>query len=308
MAAVTDHLRAFVHGVRDSVVADRTVAVRGAGTRMLLDHERSGRSADDVVTAPVGILDFQPDEMIVRCGAGTRLDDLRALLDQASQTLNVSGHGSIGGALARGWDDVHRLGRGRLRDVVLEMLVVDHRGRLLRLGGPTVKNVTGFDLARVQVGALGTLGFLGEVTLRTRPRPLASQWIVIDDVDRSRLAHLQRTLYRPTSLLWNGSRLWVHLEGHPRDIDETILAVSASEAEPPSLPPHRWSMPPSDGVTIPLEPGDVLEVGVGLLHRRQPAPVRPVPALAIHRRLDDEFNPDGRLNPQVVPFGSRAGS
>lgn len=308
MALVAEHLRPLVDGVRDAVTVHRTVAVQGAGTRALLDHERSGRTADDVVTAPAGILDFQPDEMIVRCGAGTRLADLRAALDQASQSLNVAGTGSIGGALARGWDDVHRLGRGRLRDVVLEILMVDHRGRLLRLGGPTVKNVTGFDLARIQVGALGTLGFLGEVTLRTRPRPLTSRWIVIDDVDRTRLDRLQRAIYRPTSLLWNGSRLWVHLEGHPRDIDETMSSFAAVEAEPPNVPPHRWSMTPSECTGTPLEPDDIVEVGVGLVHRHRPAPLRRIPALAIHRRLDDEFNPGGRLNPQIVPFGSRSES
>ena len=307
MATVPSHLRDLVDAVRRSVEADRTVAIHGLSTRMVLDHERSGRDPDDVVRAPSGVFDFQPDEMIVRCGAGTRLDDLRDVLAEQGQMVNIDGSGSVGGALARGWSDVHRLGRGPIRDVVLEALVVDHRGRLVRAGGPTVKNVTGFDLVRVLVGALGTLGFFGEVTLRTRPRPIASRWYVIDDVDRARLLELQRGLFRPTSLLWNGSRLWVHLDGHPGDLDEAVTSIGASPSEPPSVPPYRWSMSPNEALTRIDTDGDIVEVGVGVVHRRVPEPPRPIPALAVHRRLDVEFNPRHTLNPHIVRFGDRNG-
>ena len=314
MAVVASHLVELVDAVRHSTETDRTVSIRGLSTRVVLDHELTGRDPDDIVHAPSGVLDFQPDEMIVRCGAGTRLDDLRAVLAEQGQTVNVAGSGTVGGALARGWSDVHRLGRGPIRDVVLEALVVNHRGRLVRAGGPTVKNVTGFDLVRVLVGSLGSLGFFGEVTLRTRPRPLESRWYVIDGVDRERLIDLQRRLFRPTSLLWNGSHLWVHLDGHPRDLDEVMEPLGAARSDPPSLPPYRWSMTPTEALSRIANVGDasvgdasVVEVGVGVVHRHLPEPPHPVPALEIHRRLDAEFNPRHSLNPHIVRFGDRNG-
>lgn len=307
MATIPPHLRDLADAVRHSVESDRSVSIRGLSTRVVFDHELSGRDPDVVVQAPSGVLDFQPDEMIVRCGAGTRLDDLRAVLAERGQMVNIGGAGTVGGALARGWSDVHRLGRGPLRDVLLEALVVDHRGRLVRAGGPTVKNVTGFDLLRVMVGALGTLGFFGEVTLRTRPRPLESRWYVIDAVDRSRLLELQSRLFRPTSLLWNGSRLWVHLDGHPQDLDEAMEPLHATSSDPPSLPPYRWSMAPSGALARADTAGDVVEVGIGVVHRHVPAPARSIPAVEIHRRLDAEFNPRRSLNPHITRFGDRDG-
>lgn len=307
MAAVSPHLGELVDAVRHSVEHDRTVSIRGLSTRVVLDHELTGRRPDDIVHAPSGVLDFQPDEMIVRCGAGTPLDDLRAVLAERGQTVNIAGSGTVGGALARGWSDVHRLGRGPIRDVVLEALVVDHRGRLVRAGGPTVKNVTGFDLVRVLVGALGSLGFFGEVTLRTRPRPLESRWYGIDGVDQERLIDVQRRLFRPTSLLWNGSRLWVHLEGHPSDLDEAMGTIDAAPSDPPSLPSYRWSMTPADALSRIDGIGDIVEVGVGVMHRHVPEPPRPIPALEIHRRLDAEFNPRHSLNPHIARFGDRGG-
>ncbi len=303
MATVPSHLVDLTERVRES--SNESLAVVGLGTRPLLDHETTSVVADRRVSAPSGILDFQPDEMIVKCGAGTPLDELRSVLVEAGQDVNIGGHGTIGGALARGWSDVHRLGRGPLRDVLLEALLVDHCGRAIRVGGPTVKNVTGFDLARVLVGSLGTLGILGDVTVRTRPLSLASRWSVVDHVDRRRLAEIRRRLYRPTSVLWDGSRCWIHLEGHPLDIDEQVEALSARLCDPPELPPHRWSLTPDAALDLSGEIGDVVEVGVGLVHRRRPAPARPVLAPDVHRRLELAFDPDHRLNPQVRRFSDR---
>ena len=306
MAAVPTHLRDLVDEVHDAVSCGESVAINGRSTRTILDLEHSGRVADRVVSAPSGVFEFQPDEMTVRCGAGTTLGELDAVLAAHSQYVNLPGTGTVGGALARGWTSVDRLGRGPVRDVPLESLLVDHRGRLIRLGGPTVKNVTGFDLLRVTVGALGTLGFFGELTLRTRPRAIDSRWFTLDDVDVRRLTEIHTGLYRPSSVLWDGRRVWIHLEGHPADIDDTVARLGLDTTDEPSTPPHRWSMSPAAALQFELSPGDMVEVGVGLVHRREPAPPRPTPVLDVHRRLDEEFDPDRRLNPQIRRFGDGA--
>ena len=93
----------------------------------------------------------------------------------------------------------------------------------MKAGGPTVKNVSGFDLRRLLVGSLGTLGLIGEVVLRTRPLPAASRW-VSGPTDPFALAAL---LYRPTSILWDGTHTWVLLEGDPDDVDAQAAAVGA---------------------------------------------------------------------------------
>ena len=75
-------------------------------------------------------------------------------------------------------------------------------GEIVKAGGPTVKNVSGFDLCRLLVGSHGTLGFLGDVILRTRPR--ASVRAVVRRPPIHPTMGLGR-LYRPTSVLWDGA-------------------------------------------------------------------------------------------------------
>src|SRR5207237_3236629 len=82
---------------------------------------------------------------------------------------------TVGGVLAVGRSGLRRLRFGPVRDTLLEARYVSAEGRLVKAGGPTVKNVSGFDLCRLLVGSLGTLGLLGAVVLRCRPRPAASR-------------------------------------------------------------------------------------------------------------------------------------
>ena len=116
-----------------------------------------------------------------------------------------------------GENDIHTLGRGTLRSSVLQVRYVSAEGRVVNGGGPTVKNVTGFDLPRLFVGSLGTLGLLAEVILRTNPIPPASMWLAADAADP--FAAFATRSNSPSSVLWNGERTWVLLEGHGADID-----------------------------------------------------------------------------------------
>ena len=74
------------------------------------------------------------------------------------------------GIVACGLSGIRRLRHGPLRDHVLEVRFVTADGRLVKGGGQTVKNVTGYDLPRLLVGSFGTLGVLVQLTLRCRPR------------------------------------------------------------------------------------------------------------------------------------------
>ena len=168
------------------------------------------------VRAPAGIDEIQADEMTVVCGAGTPVDELAAALAEHGQTVVLPAGGTVGGALATGNSGVGRLGRGPLRDALLQARYVSAAGRVVKAGGPTVKNVSGFDLCRLLVGSWGTLGFLGDVILRTRPRARCERWYVGTLDPAEVLAHL----YRPTSVLWDGTQTWVCLlytSPSPRD-------------------------------------------------------------------------------------------
>src|SRR5207247_1911290 len=169
---------------------------------------------------------------------------------------------TVGGVLAVGRSGLRRLRFGPIRDVLLEARYVSAEGRLVKAGGPTVKNVSGFDLCRLLVGSLGTLGLLAEVVLRCKPLPALSRWLA-GEAEPFDLFH---RLARPSSILWDGTTTWVLLEGRPADVEDQARLTSFSDVEgPPPLPTGgRVSMRPSQLRT--LEGTFVAEIGVGIVH------------------------------------------
>lgn len=253
------------------------------------------------VRAPAGIVDHEPAEMTVRVRAGTTVVDLDAALADAGQCVALPDHpgATVGGVLAIGRSGIRRLGWGPVRDAVLEVRYVTAEGAVATAGGPTVKNVSGYDLCRLLVGSLGTLGLLAEVVLRTRPLPAVERWHRADGADPW---ELRARLLAPSSVLWDGDRTWVLLGGHEADVVAQARSAGLAPADgPPPLPPHRWSLPPAALADLP---GDgqgrfVAEVGVGVVHRDVPQPVRRLDPVvhALHRRLKDALDPYGRLAP-----------
>ncbi len=273
------------------------VTIAGLATR--------GGPVDGVPTvmAPGGVEHIQPDEMTVRCGAGTPVEELDAALAVHGQSVALPPTGTVGGALAVGRSGLRRLGYGPVRDAVLQLRYVDAGGRVVLAGGPTVKNVSGFDLCRLLVGSHGTLGFLGDVILRTRPRSAHEQWFSTPTDDPTAVF---RALYRPTSVLWDGETAWALLEGHRPDVEDQARHAGLAPADPPERPTaHRWSIPPSAVADLDRSDGRFLaEVGVGVVHHERPQPPRAVdPAVReLHRRIKARFDPTGRLNPGVDPL------
>lgn len=311
MTALDAALRRFA----DEVGRTGPVAAEGARTRWLAGGELAPGTR--LVRAPAGIVEHRAEEMTVRVGAGTPVAELSAeLAARGQRTALARRGGTVGGALAVGENDVSVLGRGRVRDCLLQVRYVSAEGAVITGGGPTVKNVTGYDLPRLLVGSLGTLGLLGEVVLRTNPVPAVSRWFVGEGADPFAV---RSALLRPSAVLWDGRSTWVELEGYAADVEadrRTLVTASGGrvlfdECEgPPSLPEHRWSLRPGDlrdlGASSGAELGAfVAVVGVGTVFASRAQPPRAAaPVLAaLSARVKHEFDPTGRLSPgrSVVP-------
>ncbi len=258
------------------------------------------------VRAPAGIDAIVPEEMTVRCGAGITVAELDDALAERGQTVALPSWdgATVGGVLAVGRSGIRRLGYGPVRDTVLQLGVVSATGAYVKAGGPTVKNVSGYDLCRLFVGSLGTLAILGEAILRTRPLPMASRWFSGSGVDPF---ELRRRLHAPTSLLWDGETTWLLLEGHPSDVEAQRRLSGLDEvAGPPPFPTAgRWSLRPDE--IRSLCGRFVAEIGVGVVHAENPSPQAQVDSNVecLHRRLKSHFDPKGRLNPGRDPLAVR---
>jgi glycolate oxidase FAD binding subunit len=314
------------------------VSIVGAGTQ----RDVGGALADGTteVRVPAGIVSYEPADMTVTVLAGTPVGVLDAALAEQGQESPLdprSPDATVGGVLACGLSGHRRLRLGPIRDRVLEVRFITGDGHLVRGGGPTVKNVTGYDLPRLLVGSLGTLGVITQVTLRTQPRPLATSWAVSDATPDE----LRRLLFRPMCLAWDGRRTHVLLEGHPDDIaTEQAQAGLTPVAVPPAWPDgeHRGraSVRPGAvaGLGRRLDDIDctwVAEGGVGTAHigtstasalaaaraaaecesgwllREAGAPnLDPfgvtLPSFDVSLRIKAAFDPTGKLNPGRLPF------
>ena len=282
-------------GFAAEVGVDGPVTVVGGRTQW--DVGGAVDSAAREVRPPSGIAEFEPAEMTVRCGAGTTVAELDAALAEHGQCVAMPAWegATVGGVLAVGHSGLRRLRLGPVRDVLLEARYISAEGRVIKGGGPTVKNVSGFDLCRLLVGSLGTLGFLGEVVLRCRPLPSVSQWFA-GEAEPFDLLH---RLHQPASILWDGTTTWLLLEGHAADVETQATIAGLAEVDgPPALPKGgRVSMRPSALRT--LTGTFVAEIGVGIAHTAEPAPAREMPAgvAELNRRVKRAFDPGGRLNP-----------
>src|SRR5438270_5640914 len=113
--------------------------------------------------------------MTVTVQAAMTLARLQGLLAAENQRLPVdvpqADRTTLGGALAANASGPRRYGFGTLRDYVIGISMVNDEGHEVKAGGRVVKNVAGYDLMKLYVGSLGTLGIITQVTLKLKPRP-----------------------------------------------------------------------------------------------------------------------------------------
>jgi len=167
--------------IASAMSAGQHLGVQGLATKAAL-----GRSCvyDDIidVSALCGIVDYQPEELILTLRAGTPMDEVEAVVAAAGQMLafevpdfstilNSSGPGTIGGVIGANLSGPRRLTAGAARDYLLGFAAVSGRGEAFKSGGKVMKNVTGYDLSKLICGSFGTLAIVDEITIKTLPRP-----------------------------------------------------------------------------------------------------------------------------------------
>jgi glycolate oxidase FAD binding subunit len=167
---------AFARGLALLSSGGRAAVIRGSGTQRGLGNPL--RRADVALSTEKlsGIDTFDPQDGVLHAGAGTKLSEIRSRVNAEGWELSLdpAGEGeggTLGGALSTAAIGPRRLGFGAPRDAVLGLDVMLATGERTRCGGRVVKNVTGYDLAKLYTGSFGTLGVIEGAWLRLRPLP-----------------------------------------------------------------------------------------------------------------------------------------
>ena len=195
--------------VADALAGKTALEIVGGGSRRDMGRPLN---TDYVISAAklAGVSLYEPDELVMRAGPGTPMEQIRMQLDQHGQMLafeppdygpllgGAPGQGTIGGVIAGNLAGPRRIKAGAARDHFLGFEAVSGRGEIFRSGGRVVKNVTGYDLCKLMAGSWGTLGLMTEITVKVLPAPEKVRTVLIACADAvSATAAMSRGLSSP---------------------------------------------------------------------------------------------------------------
>jgi glycolate oxidase FAD binding subunit len=216
---MTDLEHDYAERVRQAAAAKRPLALRGSGSKDFYGRAAEGEPLD--TRAHAGIVAYEPTELVVTARCGTPLAELEALLAGSGQMLafeppHFGASATLGGCIAAGLSGPRRASAGAVRDFVLGVKIIDGRGRRLTFGGQVMKNVAGYDVARLMTGALGTLGLILEASLKVLPLPQAEETLLFEMPQGRALETMNEWAGRAlpiTATYWHNEELMVRLAG-----------------------------------------------------------------------------------------------
>ena len=205
--------------VRDARDRRAPLRLRAGGTKDFYGNPTHGELLDPRVHH--GIVDYEPSELVVTARCGTPLSLLQSELDARGQMLafeppHFGAGATIGGCVAAGLSGPRRASAGAVRDFVLGAWLLDGRAQVLRFGGTVMKNVAGYDVARLLAGSLGTLGLILQVSLKVLPKPPQEQTLQLPMGEAQALERLNLWAGRPlpiSATRWHNGVLTVRLSG-----------------------------------------------------------------------------------------------
>ncbi|MFN0162673.1 MAG: glycolate oxidase subunit GlcE [Burkholderiales bacterium] len=223
--SATDSTPALQDAIRSAAASGTRLAIVGGGSKAFYGHA-DGAATSLSVIGHAGIVDYEPTELVVTARAGTPLVVLEETLAKEGQMIafeppHFGGGATLGGAIAAGLAGPRRAASnayyGSVRDFVLGATIIDGRAEVLKFGGRVMKNVAGYDVARLIAGSMGTLGLILEVSLKVLPRPVAALTLKLHERDAARaIERLNAWGGRPlpiTASAWNDGDLGLRLEG-----------------------------------------------------------------------------------------------
>jgi glycolate oxidase FAD binding subunit len=170
-------LKAFQEQILNAANSKQILSIQGGGTKSWYGNTNQHTKIDARTYS--GILEYQPEELVITACAGTPLKEIESALKEKNQILafeppHFGEQATFGGAIAAGLAGPGRISVGNFRDFVLGTRILDGKGQDLSFGGQVMKNVAGYDISRLLPGSMGTLSLLLEASVKVLPKPAAT--------------------------------------------------------------------------------------------------------------------------------------
>jgi len=219
--------------------------LHGARTKEFYGESISGQPLD--VSGYRGIIDYEPSELVITARCGTPLSEIETALAERGQFLGFEpprpgGDPTLGGIIATGLSGPRRMQAGAARDFVLGAHLMAADGEVLRFGGQVMKNVAGFDVARLLCGSMGIFGILTELSIKVLPKPRAEETLRLEMPAPEAVQTFNRWGGQPlpiSAAAWHEGAAWVRLSGAEPAV-RAAQAVVGGDRVFPALARKWW--------------------------------------------------------------------
>ncbi|MDH4276331.1 MAG: glycolate oxidase subunit GlcE [Gammaproteobacteria bacterium] len=231
-----DHSNDLIARVQDAMQRRAPLQIIGGDSKAFYGRPAQGEPLH--VGAHRGILNYEPTELVITARAGTPLADIERLLAEHGQMLpceppRFGATATLGGMVATNLSGPRRPYAGAVRDGVLGVTLINGAGERLRFGGEVMKNVAGYDVSRLQCGALGTLGVLLDVSLKVLPTPATELTLQRECTAEGALVTMNEwagRAYPLSAAAFDGDQLYIRFSGSASAVNAARKKFGGDEA------------------------------------------------------------------------------
>ncbi len=230
-----DRYKIIQQQIENAIELSSPLQVVGGNSKLFYGREPQGLPLN--LAEHVGIINYHPSELVITARAGTRLEYINQVLHEQGQMLAFeppvfSSSSTLGGAIASGLSGPRRAFTGSARDFVLGTKIINGKAEVLSFGGEVMKNVAGYDVSRLMVGAMGTLGVMLEISLKVLPQPESEKTRVFTcsaEQALQQMIHLSRQSLPLSGLCFDGQQLFVRLSGMEKSVQASGKKLGGEE-------------------------------------------------------------------------------
>jgi glycolate oxidase FAD binding subunit len=234
----------LVDQVKTCIDSKQKIIVEGGGTKKALGRNTYDKNAQVITTKQhTGIINYEPVELVMTVRAGTTLKEIDEVLAENNQVLacdppRFDGNATFGGSLAANLSGPSRPWLGSIRDHVLGVNLINGKGEHLRFGGKVMKNVAGYDVSRLQAGAMGTLGLMTEMSFKVLPKLAVTSTLRAEATHAEAIRMMNELSGQPKPLMgacWLNNHLYLRLSGAKSAVEGTLKQWQKKLTNPKEL-------------------------------------------------------------------------